>query len=296
MKKSILISCFVSALTIASATTFTAVHADNNETSVSTATQLVTSRWGTATATFDPSTGTLRVKDGMLSGFPTTETGKKSEFIDTDQKIDRRDVINIIFEENVSSENAEPLLLLDGTLQSASFFNEDFENIKFVVGIIRNPNVPYPIAFSHGETDDVYRAYNPNSGDHLYTSSKEEFTNVLNFGWKNEGIAYLAYDSSTILIYRVYNPNSGEHMFTTSKEEYFDLYKAHWIPEGRSFCAAEEGANAKAIYRAFNPNATGPGSHLFTESQTEIEQLVQAGWKNEGTAYFVPTASYESGN
>ncbi|MDH6365819.1 hypothetical protein M2139_002843 [Enterococcus sp. PF1-24] len=41
-----------------------------------------------------------------------------------------------------------------------------------------------------------------------------------------------------------------------------------------------------AIYRVFNPNATGPGSHLFTKSRTEAEWLIGLGWRDEGIAFY----------
>lgn len=298
MKKSLVISLCATALLVISAKSFTTVQA-TSEVSVSTQTQTVTSKWGTASVTFDPTTGTLHVENGVLFDYPISEAEKNSEFIDAEHKIARQDVKNILFGERVSANNSMSLWQLDGSTYAVETFQEDFahfDNLTFILGDILNPKSPDPLPFGAGFTHDVYRAYNPNSGDHLYTMSKEEFDGVVNVGWKNEGVAYLAYDWSTMPIYRAYNPNSGEHMFTTSKEEYFALYEAQWIPEGYSFGAAEKGTDTKAVYRAFNPNTKGPGSHLFTDSQTEIDQLVQAGWKNEGTAYFVPTVSKTEAN
>lgn len=35
----------------------------------------------------------------------------------------------------------------------------------------------------------LYRAYNPNTGEHLYTSNHNEIPFVVNAGWKDEGLS-----------------------------------------------------------------------------------------------------------
>ncbi|EOT46941.1 MULTISPECIES: hypothetical protein [Enterococcus] len=295
MKKSVLIGFCATALLTISATTLTTVHAESQPPAM-TETNMATSTWGTAKATFDTKTGTLRVEQGVIyDAAALSEAERNSEFVDTDQKIARKEVKHLLFGENVSVKNSQSAWQLDGTATSLAQFKEEFahfDQLTFILGELGNPNMPYPAPFAHGFTHDVYRAYNPNSGDHLYTMSKNEFDHVVDKGWKDEAVAYLAYDWSTLPIYRVYNPNSGEHMFTTSPEEYLALYEATWVPEGISFGAAEQTADTQAVYRAFNPNAKGPGSHLFTNNASEIQHLVKVGWKDEGTAYFVPTVAY----
>ncbi len=296
MKKSVLIGfCATILLAVsASALTTTTVYAESQP-PVMTEKNTVISTWGTAKVTFDTKTGTLRVENGVIYDAATlSEVEKNSEFVDASQKIARKEVKHLLFGENVSIKNSESAWQLDGTATSLAQFKEEFthfDQLTFILGELGNPNLPYPAPFAHGVIQDVYRAYNPNSGDHLYTMSKDEFNYVVDKGWKNEAVAYAGYDWSTVPIYRIYNPNSGEHMFTTSQDEYFALYEATWIPEGISFGAAEQTMNTQAVYRAFNPNAKGPGSHLFTKNASEIQHLVNLGWKNEGTAYFVPTGA-----
>ena len=50
----------------------------------------------------------------------------------------------------------------------------------------------------------VYRIYNPNSGDHLYTLDLPEYRYLDSIGWNGEGIAFYSDDEKTIPIYREY--------------------------------------------------------------------------------------------
>lgn len=129
----------------------------------------------------------------------------------------------------------------------------------------------------------IYRAYNPNDGDHLYTTDKAEFDKVIAAGWNNEGTAWNAASKGTA-VYRLYNPNSGEHFYTSTVSEYNDVAAAGWNKEGVAFYSAD--SKAVNVYRLFNPNAKGPGSHHFTTNASEVSTLVKAGWKNENIAFF----------
>ncbi|MDH6365644.1 hypothetical protein M2139_002651 [Enterococcus sp. PF1-24] len=130
----------------------------------------------------------------------------------------------------------------------------------------------------------VYRAYNPNNGDHLYTKDLNEYNVVVKAGWTAEGTAFTA-SSAGVPVYRLYNPNSGEHFFTTDAGEYDSVANSGWTKEGTAFYSVPE-ADGVAVYRLFNPNAKGPGSHHFTKSAGEVASLVKAGWTNENTAFF----------
>ena len=60
----------------------------------------------------------------------------------------------------------------------------------------------------------LYRAYNPNTGEHLYTQNANEIPFVVNAGWRNEGSAWEAPNSGAN-VYRLFNPNfSGDHHYT----------------------------------------------------------------------------------
>lgn len=132
----------------------------------------------------------------------------------------------------------------------------------------------------------LYRAYNPNSGEHLFTVSKSEFDGLIKAGWTDEGTAWkTANEAVGTPVYRLYNSNSGEHFYTTSESEYNYVAKAGWNKEGVAFYSADK-AEGVAVYRAFNPNAKGAGSHLFTTSVSEKDGIVNKGWRDEGIAFY----------
>lgn len=145
---------------------------------------------------------------------------------------------------------------------------------------------------TEGETPEetkvpVYRAYNPNNGDHLFTTSLKEYNEVVDKGWAPEGLAWNAAteEDGTKPVYRLYNPNSGEHFYTDSEKEYNEVAAAGWNKEGIAFYSAASEDGVK-IFRSFNPNATGPGSHMFTDSEKEYNELTAAGWSPEGVAFY----------
>ncbi|MCT0449089.1 BspA family leucine-rich repeat surface protein [Lactococcus lactis] len=129
----------------------------------------------------------------------------------------------------------------------------------------------------------VYRAYNPNSGEHLYTTSVYEYKDVILKGWKAEGLRWFSPVTGTP-VYRAYNPNSGEHFYTMSLYEYNQVTSKGWRKEGIGFYTDPN--KGVPIYRNFNPNATGPGSHLYTQSEYEYKALGKIGWHKEGIAFY----------
>lgn len=130
----------------------------------------------------------------------------------------------------------------------------------------------------------VYRAYNPNNGDHLYATTLAEYNQVVAAGWTGEGIAFKAATTGSP-VYRLYNPNTGEHFYVTNVAEYSGLMAIGWDGEGIAFYSTTEDAG-NPIYRLFNPNSPGPGTHLFTASLSEQDMLVRAGWQAEGVAFY----------
>jgi len=72
-------------------------------------------------------------------------------------------------------------------------------------------------------TAPLLRAFNPGSGDHLYTTSVAERDNaVTKLGYLNEGVAcqvFSAAGTGTTPLLRAYNPGSGDNFYTTSVAE-----------------------------------------------------------------------------
>ena len=133
------------------------------------------------------------------------------------------------------------------------------------------------------KTVDMYRIYNPNSGEHFYTANAAEKDNLVSLGWKYEGIGWKAPEKSDTPVYRLYNPNAGDHHYTTNKAERDNLISVGWKDEGIGWYSDD--AKSVAIYRQYNPNAVS-GAHNFTSNKGENDWLVSLGWKGEGIGWY----------
>ena len=129
----------------------------------------------------------------------------------------------------------------------------------------------------------MHRLYNPNSGEHFYTSSTAEKDNLVSVGWKYEGEGWKAPSWSNVPVYRLYNPNAGDHHYSMSKAERDNLVAVGWSYEGIGWYSDE--AKTVPLYRQYNPNAT-TGSHNYTTSKAENDHLVSLGWKEEGIGWY----------
>lgn len=136
---------------------------------------------------------------------------------------------------------------------------------------------------SYEETHtNMYRLYNPNSGEHFYTASMYEALNVASAGWRWEGIGWVAPRAGQP-VYRLYNPNAGDHHYTMSAYERDHLVRVGWRYEGIGWYS--DGKDQAAIYRQYNPNAKA-GSHNFTASKAEDSHLGSVGWRREGVSWY----------
>ncbi|UNT93877.1 hypothetical protein [Allobaculum sp. Allo2] len=133
----------------------------------------------------------------------------------------------------------------------------------------------------------VYRLYNPNTGEHLYTSDLNEKTVLAQAGWSYESISWLNAADSSAPIYRLYNPNAGDHHYTQEKKEADYLEKQGWLLDGTVLNADSE--DQIPVYRLYNPNAKS-GAHHFTTDKAEYAWLAAQGWKEEGIAFYTSSA------
>lgn len=130
----------------------------------------------------------------------------------------------------------------------------------------------------------IFRLYNPNTGEHLYTANSNEWYSLaFGKGWENEGVAWFAPNEGAP-VYRVYNPNTGDHHYTMNSFERDMLKTVGWRYEGISWYSDLN--QQVPLYRVYNPNNFGAGSHHYTTNQYEQQQLVATGWKNEGVAWY----------
>lgn len=133
---------------------------------------------------------------------------------------------------------------------------------------------------------DMYRVYNPNSGEHFYTSNKAEKDHLVSLGWRYEGIGWQAPTVSNYPVYRLYNAYGGEHHYTMNVDEKNNLVKLGWKHEGIGWFSADPNdSNSVPLLREYNPNAFS-NNHNYTINANEHNWLVSLGWKDEGKAWY----------
>ncbi|MBO6114753.1 MAG: hypothetical protein J6P57_06825 [Lachnospiraceae bacterium] len=130
---------------------------------------------------------------------------------------------------------------------------------------------------------EMYRLYNPNSGEHFYTASVGERDSLVSIGWKYEGVGWIAPAISNTPVYRLYNPNSGDHHYTMNKGERDSLISIGWNDEGIGWYSDD--LRRVPLYRQYNPNAVA-GSHNYTTNKAENDFLVSVGWNEEGIGWY----------
>lgn len=148
----------------------------------------------------------------------------------------------------------------------------------------------------------VYRLYNPNSGEHVYTMGLAEKNNLVHLGWGYEGVLGTSYytmngqNYDKIPVYRLYSKNSGEHLYTTSTYEVSQLRNYGWVNEGIVFYDATviPWNQETTVERLYNPNS---GQHFYTSNWDERDYLKKIGWKDEGEAFsFTSPAPHQDGS
>ncbi len=134
----------------------------------------------------------------------------------------------------------------------------------------------------------MFRLYNPYTGEHFYTSDSSEKANLVKIGWNDEGIGWVAPKTSGHPVYRLNNPYSadGDHHYTTNSAERDSLTKGGWQYEGVGwYSLAKDDEGALPLLRQYNPYAQS-GTHNYTTSQDEENNLVKAGWRAEGVGWY----------
>ncbi len=132
-------------------------------------------------------------------------------------------------------------------------------------------------------TKSMFRLYNPNSGEHFYTMSKDEKDNLVKLGWNDENIGWTAPLASTVPVYRLYNANGGEHHYTMDKSERDNLVSVGWNDEGIGWYS--DANESVKLYREYNPNQFA-NNHNYTTDKAEHDHLISLGWKSEDTAWY----------
>lgn len=139
------------------------------------------------------------------------------------------------------------------------------------------------------EEQVIYRLYNSDSGEHLYTSSKNERNALYRTDWTYEGIAWISPTLSDKPVYRLFNPESGAHLYTMDKHEYDTLPAHGWRQENIYFYSDEN--STYPIYRLYN---TRSGAHHYTSDLNEYNVLAKGDWNQEGIAWYGSRASTDT--
>lgn len=142
-------------------------------------------------------------------------------------------------------------------------------------------------------TMQMYRMYNPNSGEHFYTKRSTEKDDLVQAGWTYEGVGWIAPQSGDP-VYRLYNPNAGDHHYTLDSQERNHLIECGWNDEGIGWYSPDPKGDVLPVYRAYNPNAKA-GAHNFTIDRTEQNHICSAGWRDEGIAWYALNLNSSAG-
>jgi hypothetical protein len=136
-----------------------------------------------------------------------------------------------------------------------------------------------------------YRLYNPNSGEHFYSGSREESLNLVQAGWNFEGAGFIS-PTAGDAVYRLYNAEHGDHIYTKNVDEVNALIQNGWTFDGGDWAAAfpsDSPENGRPVYRLHNPNAWESGKSgawHFTMDETERDNLKAIGWEFEGVGWY----------
>lgn len=137
--------------------------------------------------------------------------------------------------------------------------------------------------FAKDPTWSMYRMYDPNSGEHVYTGSEIERDNLVSAGWNYEGVGFTFPMTKGLPVYRLYDPVTGEHLYTMDEGEKATLMAAGWNFEGIAFNSCPDAEVPQ--YRLHNPNETR-GAYHFTASLEERDFLLSIGWEDQGIGFY----------
>lgn len=133
---------------------------------------------------------------------------------------------------------------------------------------------------------EVYRLYNPDNGEHLYTTDINE-RNVLyeTYGWGYEGIGWYAPSTGTP-VYRLYNNVLCNHLYTTDLNEIKVLTSmpdTAWSVDNNNQPLFYSDGEVP-IYRVYNEGLQG--MHHLTTDKNEYDTLPTYGWAQEGVSLY----------
>lgn len=147
-------------------------------------------------------------------------------------------------------------------------------------------------------TTPVYRLYNPNTGDHFYTTSESEkisLEKILKTPIVSEGIAFYSYsdgsaEKESFPVYKFYNSNGDFYFYTSSDTKNNQLSVNSKTIAFYASPTAQNGA--LPVYDFYITN----NKHFYTISEAEKDGIVKtpnSSYKLEGIAFY--SYSYPQG-
>jgi hypothetical protein len=137
---------------------------------------------------------------------------------------------------------------------------------------------------------DLHRLYNPETGDHFYTTDWHESNIAQANGYRYEWVEAFVHKASgwpghpLTPLYRLYNPSTGDHFYTTDGDEMFIAQSHGYVYEWIEASVVKPSANVAgytALYRLYNADT---GDHLYTTSLAEADYAESVGYVSEGVA------------
>lgn len=133
----------------------------------------------------------------------------------------------------------------------------------------------------------VYRFGSMPGNRHFWTTDIYERDNMINAGYRYEGVAWTAVNSATNSpVYRLYSSSMQKHLFTTDSNEKDVLGRtSSWSYEGIAWYSSGV-QTERPVYRLY---AAYNAHHFYTTDSYERDQLVRSGvFKDEGTGWYQP--------
>jgi hypothetical protein len=137
-----------------------------------------------------------------------------------------------------------------------------------------------------GERDRLvlYRAVNPSSGSHMYTTDQNDQTQR---NYRPEGAAGFILSNEregAVPLYRMYSAK-GDCLLTVDRNEVRRMERLGYREDGVvGYIANSQWPGTQPFYRLVKPDGSG---HLFTASLEERDQTLRRGWKAEGITGYV---------
>ncbi len=130
----------------------------------------------------------------------------------------------------------------------------------------------------------IYRLYNPDNLEHLFTSDLNEKETLYNkHEWGYEGIAWYSQSSGTP-VYRLYQPKLRNHLYTTDLNEVNVLQKYHGWTIDNQGKPLFYSSGSIPVYRVYNKSLNG--LHHWTTDANEYSVLGTRGWSREGAKFY----------